>query len=193
MVEQQSEYRPTHNAKFRWHTCLVCQPPWSEPATLTVNPSGCLTHQGNSLSTLNCMISIQGLLHVGLHCNKLWSAGAVPGYQQHIGLVWGLDPGGLDMCLSGLSPNSETPYTIVSGLLSYLRKLRVVSNQDQNTPPCQTIGPENNTLPRQKLWKTPLRAAHPQYTKYSQSPRSPPGPLLSKNGELQKWSSVNKP
>ena len=23
-VEQQFEYRPTHNSKFRWHTCLVC-------------------------------------------------------------------------------------------------------------------------------------------------------------------------
>ena len=51
MVQQQSEY--THNSKFRWHTCLVCQPPWSEPATLTVNSSGCSTHQGNSLDTLN--------------------------------------------------------------------------------------------------------------------------------------------
>ena len=51
MAEQQSEY--THNSKLRWHTCLVCQPPWSEHATLTVNSSGCLTHQGNSLDTLN--------------------------------------------------------------------------------------------------------------------------------------------
>ena len=49
----------------------------------------------------------------------------------------------------GLSPNNETP-TIVP----YLQKLHAVSNQDQNTP-CQTIVPENNTLPRQKLWPLP--------------------------------------
>ena len=95
------------------------------------------------------LISIQGLVHVGLHCNKLWSAGAAPGDQQH--RAWpGARPGeGGLICVCRAKVRTVKHPTIVSGLVSYLHKLRAVSNQDQKHTPCQTIGPENSTLPRQ--------------------------------------------
>ena len=164
-------------------------------------------HQGNSLDTLN-FISIQGLLHAGLHCNKLRLAGPAP-RDQHRAWLGAWPPGGLDMCLSGQSPNSETPYYCLWASLLFTEATRGIKPGSKHTPG-HTVGPENNTLPRQKPWPLPDCWAKnntlprqklwkiypwgwhiPSTQSIATAPAPRPGPLLSKNGVLQKWS--NKP
>ena len=52
------------------------------------------------------------------------------------------------MCLSHQSPNSETPYYCLPASLLFTEATRGIKPGSKHTP-CQTIGPENNTLPRQ--------------------------------------------
>ena len=95
------------------------------------------------------LISIQRLLHVGLHGNKLWSAGPAPGYQQQ--RAW---PGAWRVCRAKVQAVKH-PILFVA----YLQKLCAVLNQDRNTPLATLLSlkttPENNTLPRQKPWPLP--------------------------------------
>ena len=151
-----------------------------KPATLTVTPL-VVWHTE--------LISIQGWSHVGLHCKKSWSAVPAPGGPAAYGLTGGAWPRGLDMCLSGQSPNRETPYYCLWASLLFTEAIytRRIKAGSKHTP-CRTIVSENNTLPRQKLWKTYPWVRH---TRSTQSIARAPGPLLRENGELQKWG--NKP
>ena len=148
------------------------------------------------------LISIQGLLHVNLHCNKLRLAGPAPGDQWR--RAWPGGGGELEMCLSGKSPNNETPYYCLRAGLLFTEATCGIRPGSKPSP-CQTIGPENNTLPRQKpwplpdcwaknntlprqkLWKTYPSGRHiPSTQSIATSPLPPPpGPLLSKMGKFR--------
>ena len=114
------------------------------------------------------LISIQGWSHVGLHCSKSWSAGLAPGDQQH--RAW---PRGLDMCLSGQSPNRETPCYCLRASLLFTEATRCIKAGSKHVHSLPDYWAWKQTLPRQKFWKTYPWGAHPQYTKYTQSPRAP--------------------
>ena len=104
------------------------------------------------------LISIQGLLRVGLHCNKLRSAGPAPGDQQHrawLGAWLGAWPRGAWPVCRAKVQTVKHP-TIVSGLVSYLQKLRVVSNRDQNTPLARLLGLKTTPFPGRNCEKHTL-------------------------------------
>ena len=101
---------------------------------------------------------------------------------SRIGLELGLDPGGLT-CVCRAKVQTVKHRTVVSGLVSYLQKLRPVSDQDKETPlatvsglettrfpdknrdPCQTVGLKTIPFPNKNCEKhIPIRAAHSQYT-----------------------------
>ena len=138
--------------------CLLT--PWSEPLHWQWTPL-VVWHTKETPWTHWSDQYVQGLLHVGLHCNKLWSAGPVPGDQQHRAWLRAWPPGGADMCLSGQSPNSETPYYCLRATVSYLQKLRVVSNRDQNTPLTRLLGLKTTPFPHRNCEKHTLEGGTP--------------------------------
>ena len=127
------------------------------------------------------LISIQGLLHVGLNCNNIWSAGPEPGDQQHRAWLgtWprGGGGGGGLICVCLAKVRTVKHPTIVSGLRSLIYRSYARYQTRIKTHP----------LPEYWAWKQhpsqteivkniPLRASDPQYTKstYSQRPRPHP-------------------
>ena len=106
------------------------------------------------------VISIQGLLHVGLHCNKVWSAEPAPGDQQHRAWLGTWPRGAWYVSVGPKSKQWNTLLLSPGYSLLFTEATRSIK-PDQNTPLARLLGLKTTPFPHRNCEKHTLESGTP--------------------------------